>query len=95
MTASVRPGPAGDGGWRPGPDGCPCAYSAQRPRSREDPFAEVGGARWNSGPGSTGAGRSGGYFAGFAPWIVFDVVASPSTWEYASLAALVTAVLLG
>ncbi|WP_063748858.1 hypothetical protein [Streptomyces sp. NRRL B-24484] len=43
--------------------------------------------------GSRPAG--GGYFAGFAPWIVFDVVASPSTWEYASLAALVTAVLLG
>jgi hypothetical protein len=30
----------------------------------------------------------------FAPWIIFDVVASPSTWEYAALAALAAAVVL-
>ncbi|MER5406458.1 hypothetical protein [Streptomyces sp. NPDC002769] len=35
-----------------------------------------------------------GVFLGFAPWIVFDVVASPSTWKYAALAALVTALVL-
>jgi hypothetical protein len=40
--------------------------------------------------------RGGGanlYF-GFAPWIVFAVVASPSTWEFAALAALIAAVVL-
>ncbi len=31
---------------------------------------------------------------GFAPWIIFDVVASPSTWEFAALAALIAAVVL-
>ncbi|MFI5688254.1 hypothetical protein [Streptomyces sp. NPDC051636] len=31
---------------------------------------------------------------GFAPWIVFGVVASPSTWEYAALAALIVSVVL-
>ncbi|MFE5136222.1 hypothetical protein ACFRDV_00900 [Streptomyces fagopyri] len=59
------------------------------------------------GPGGTGTGRtpppgasvrepphSRGVFLGFAPWIVFDVVASPSTWKYAALAALVTALVL-
>ncbi|MGD9987588.1 hypothetical protein [Pseudonocardia sp.] len=30
--------------------------------------------------------------AGFAPWIVFWVVSSPSTWEWASLAALVISI---
>lgn len=35
-----------------------------------------------------------GVFLGFAPWIVFDVVASPSTWKYAALSALVTALVL-
>jgi hypothetical protein len=33
------------------------------------------------------------YF-GFAPWIVFAVVASPSTWEFATLGALITSVVL-
>jgi hypothetical protein len=35
-----------------------------------------------------------GFFAGFAPWIIFAVVASPSTWEWATLAALLAAVIL-
>ncbi|MEV6205831.1 hypothetical protein [Kitasatospora sp. NPDC051914] len=47
------------------------------------------------GRGERPAGRSIGYFAGIAPWVVFDVVAGPSTWEYAALAALVTGVVLG
>src|SRR5689334_993398 len=33
-------------------------------------------------------------FAGFAPWIIFWVVAGPSTWEYATLGALIAALLL-
>ncbi|MYV39668.1 hypothetical protein GT030_12510 [Streptomyces sp. SID1328] len=33
-------------------------------------------------------------FLSFAPWIIFGVVASPSTWEYAALAALVAALVL-
>lgn len=33
-------------------------------------------------------------FAGFAPWIVYAVVAKPSTWEWAALAALTAAVIL-
>ncbi|MEU9384772.1 hypothetical protein AB0D38_29115 [Streptomyces sp. NPDC048279] len=37
---------------------------------------------------------SGGVFFSFAPWIIFGVVASPSTWEYAALAALVAAAVL-
>ncbi|GAA2784535.1 hypothetical protein GCM10010521_73590 [Streptomyces rameus] len=43
------------------------------------------------------AGRSvsgGSVFLSFAPWIIFGVVASPSTWEYAALAALVASVVL-
>ncbi|MEU5592471.1 hypothetical protein [Streptomyces sp. NPDC020298] len=43
------------------------------------------------------AGKSvstGGVFFSFAPWIVFGVVAGPSTWEYAALAALVTSLVL-
>ncbi|GGJ13836.1 hypothetical protein [Streptomyces brasiliensis] len=32
---------------------------------------------------------AGGAFLSFAPWIIFGVVASPSTWEYAALAALI------
>ncbi|MEU1471193.1 hypothetical protein ABZ434_23575 [Streptomyces sp. NPDC005761] len=38
--------------------------------------------------------RTGNLFFAFAPWIIFDVVASPSTWEYAALAGLVAAVVL-
>ncbi|MET8766822.1 hypothetical protein [Streptomyces sp. NPDC004658] len=37
---------------------------------------------------------TGGVFFSFAPWIIFGVVASPSTWEYAALAALVASVVL-
>jgi hypothetical protein len=33
-------------------------------------------------------------FVGFVPWIIFWVVASPSTWEWATLGALVSAVIL-
>ncbi|MFE9776895.1 hypothetical protein ACFYPA_01915 [Streptomyces sp. NPDC005775] len=38
--------------------------------------------------------RTGNLFFAFAPWIIFDVIASPSTWEYAALAGLVSAVVL-
>ncbi|MFF3615070.1 hypothetical protein [Streptomyces sp. NPDC002580] len=44
--------------------------------------------------GAEPGGRTGSIFFGFAPWIIFDVVASPSTWEYAALAALVASVVL-
>ncbi|MFI1765933.1 hypothetical protein ACH41H_28275 [Streptomyces sp. NPDC020800] len=37
---------------------------------------------------------TGSVFFSFAPWIVFGVVASPSTWEYAALAALIAAIVL-
>jgi hypothetical protein len=33
-------------------------------------------------------------FVGFAPWIIFWVVASPSSWEWATLGALLAAVIL-
>jgi hypothetical protein len=33
-------------------------------------------------------------FIGFVPWIIFWVVASPSTWEWATLGALVAALIL-
>jgi hypothetical protein len=33
-------------------------------------------------------------FVGFTPWIIFWVVASPSTWEWATLGALIAAVIL-
>lgn len=33
-------------------------------------------------------------FLSFAPWIIFGVVASPSTWEFAALAALIASVVL-
>jgi hypothetical protein len=33
-------------------------------------------------------------FVGFAPWIIFWVVCSPSTWEWAALGALLAAVIL-
>jgi hypothetical protein len=33
-------------------------------------------------------------FVGFVPWIIFWVVASPSTWEWATLGALLAAVIL-
>ncbi len=40
------------------------------------------------------APRTNSVFLGFAPWIIFDVVASPSTWKYAALAALIAALVL-
>ncbi|MEU2451910.1 hypothetical protein ABZ605_17775 [Streptomyces sp. NPDC012765] len=39
------------------------------------------------------AGRS-GIFLGFAPWIIFDVVAGPSTWKLAALTALIASLVL-
>ncbi|MFD4413526.1 hypothetical protein ACFVXW_34295 [Streptomyces sp. NPDC058251] len=51
-------------------------------------------ARKSTRPGGSPAGRGGSIFYAFAPWIVFDVVASPSTWGYAALAGLITAVVL-
>jgi hypothetical protein len=33
-------------------------------------------------------------FVGFAPWIIFWVVSSPSSWEWATLGALIAAVIL-
>lgn len=41
------------------------------------------------------AHRGTGVFFGFLPWIIFDVVAGPSTWQLAAFTALVAAVLLG
>ena len=41
-----------------------------------------------------GGGGGGGVLAGFLPWIIFWVVASPSTWKWAALAALIAAVVL-
>ncbi|MFD3696830.1 hypothetical protein ACFWUZ_11880 [Streptomyces sp. NPDC058646] len=38
--------------------------------------------------------RRTGILTGFAPWIIFDVVAGPSTWELAALTALVASVVL-
>ncbi|MEE4496294.1 hypothetical protein [Streptomyces sp. BE230] len=38
--------------------------------------------------------RTGNLFFAFAPWIIFDIIAGPSTWEYAALAGLVAAVVL-
>ncbi|MFG2888312.1 hypothetical protein [Streptomyces sp. NPDC048248] len=37
---------------------------------------------------------TGTLFFAFAPWIIFDVVAGPSTWGYAALAGLIAAVVL-
>jgi amino acid transporter len=37
---------------------------------------------------------TGSVFFAFAPWIIFGVVASPSTWEYAALAALIASLAL-
>ncbi|MFI1532904.1 hypothetical protein [Streptomyces anandii] len=42
-------------------------------------------------PARRAAGGAGVFYS-FVPWIVFGVVASPSTWEYAALAALIAAV---
>ncbi|WP_328557516.1 MULTISPECIES: hypothetical protein [unclassified Streptomyces] len=44
--------------------------------------------------GTEPGGRTGNIFFAFAPWIIFDVVAGPSTWKYAALAALLAAVVL-
>ncbi|MFJ7586657.1 hypothetical protein ACIQZO_04500 [Streptomyces sp. NPDC097617] len=40
-----------------------------------------------------GAGRS-GIFLGFAPWIIFDVAAGPSTWKLAAFTALIASLVL-
>jgi hypothetical protein len=40
------------------------------------------------------SGRGSNLYFGFAPWIVFAVIASPSTWEYAALGALIVSVVL-
>lgn len=45
-------------------------------------------------PAPARARRTGNLFFAFAPWIIFDVVAGPSTWEYAALAALVSSLAL-
>ncbi|MFH8569252.1 hypothetical protein [Streptomyces sp. NPDC017993] len=42
----------------------------------------------DAGPGN------GSLFFAFAPWIIFDVVAGPSTWGYAALAGLIASVVL-
>jgi uncharacterized membrane protein len=50
-----------------------------------------------SAPGeqpARGRGRGGNVFWDFVPWIIFDVVAGPSNWKYAALAALIAAVVL-
>ncbi|MBV9091464.1 MAG: hypothetical protein JO044_16420 [Mycobacteriaceae bacterium] len=42
------------------------------------------------------SGGQGAAFAGFAPWIIYWVVAdSPSNWLYAALCAVISAVILG
>ncbi|MFD7095047.1 DUF3159 domain-containing protein [Streptomyces xanthophaeus] len=38
--------------------------------------------------------RRTGIFMGFVPWIIFDVVAGPSTWKLAALTALVASLVL-
>lgn len=38
--------------------------------------------------------RNLGIFVGFAPWIVFTVISSPSTWEWAAVTALVVTLVL-
>ena len=38
--------------------------------------------------------RNLGVLVGFAPWIVFTVLCSPSTWEWATLTALIVTVVL-
>ena len=45
---------------------------------------------------ATQSGQRGGgsAFAGFVPWLVFGLVAKPSTWEWAAVAALIAAVIL-
>ncbi|MFG2622450.1 hypothetical protein ACGFXC_33005 [Streptomyces sp. NPDC048507] len=40
------------------------------------------------------ATRRTGIFLGFAPWIIFDVVAGPSTWKLAAFTALIASVVL-
>jgi hypothetical protein len=41
-----------------------------------------------------GRDRRSSVLLGFAPWIIFDVVAGPSTWEFAALGAFIAAVVL-
>lgn len=43
---------------------------------------------------SATAWNGGSIWLGFAPWIIYNVVASPSTWKFAALAALIASVVL-
>ncbi|PWI44209.1 hypothetical protein [Streptomyces sp. ICBB 8177] len=45
-------------------------------------------------PSPRGALGAGGVFWSFAPWIIFEVVAGPSTWKFAAFAALIASVVL-
>ncbi|MFD6877759.1 MULTISPECIES: hypothetical protein [unclassified Streptomyces] len=38
--------------------------------------------------------RRTGIFLGFAPWIIFDVIAGPSTWKLAAFTALIASLVL-
>lgn len=42
----------------------------------------------------TAPARGGSVFWDFLPWIIFDVVAAPSTWKFAALAALIASLVL-
>jgi hypothetical protein len=50
--------------------------------------------RHTASRGEDSDSRDPNIFYAFAPWIIFSVVASPSTWEYAALAALIAALVL-
>jgi hypothetical protein len=47
-----------------------------------------------SQPRVSGSSPGHNVFWDFVPWIVFDVVAAPSTWKFAALAALIASVVL-
>lgn len=53
-----------------------------------------GAGRTGTGPDGPQGARSGNMLFAFAPWIIFDVVAGPSTWKLAAFAALVASVLV-
>ncbi|MFI9061841.1 hypothetical protein ACIGQE_08210 [Streptomyces sp. NPDC053429] len=61
------------------------------PRS-DDPRSDD--ARSDDARSDGGAPRRGGVFLGFAPWIIFDVIAGPSTWKLAALTALAASLVL-
>ena len=54
------------------------------------------GARIGSAnhPEPQGGSQLNNPFVGFVPWIIFWVFASPASWEYAALAALIAAIVL-